>query len=217
MVEVIDDPLSDLVRRESNTTEVTGSVESSCKDDRIDQFGTMHIADKVSSSVLLGLEDWPRKDLVQAWRWVVVNCGIGRRFGGDRWIVDGNWIEMSERWLGKEPCTMHMRCSHVLSAVAGGKEDTIYDEVIIAFIHDDNLDLPAFPIVDPQPQLPHSGPLTSSTVPIGLLGPAPLEEPLPPDPGPLVPALFVEVVLGILEDAHLGRVWYEFGWLRVLN
>jgi hypothetical protein len=73
MVEVIDDPLSDLVRRESNTAEVTGSVESSCKDDRIDQFRTMHIADKIWSSVLLGVEDWPRKDLVEAWRRVVAN------------------------------------------------------------------------------------------------------------------------------------------------
>jgi len=211
MVEVIDDPLSDLVRCESNTTEVTGSMESSCKDDRIDQFRTMHVADKILSSVLLGVEDWPWKDLVEAWRWVVVNCGIGWRFGVDRWIVDGNWIDTLELWLGKKPCTMHMRCTHVLSAVAGGKEDTIYDEVILAFIHDGNLDLPAFPTVDSQPQLPHSGPLTSSTVPIGLLGPAPLEGPLPPDPGPLVPVLFVEVVLRILEDAHLARVWYEFG------
>jgi hypothetical protein len=107
---------------------------------------------------------------------------------------------------------MHMGCS---CAAASGK-DTIHDEVVSAFIHDGNLDLPAFSTVDPQPQLPHSGPLTSSTVPIGLLGPAPLEEPLPPDPGPLVLALFA-VVLGILEDAHLARVWYEFGRLRVLN
>ena len=96
MAEVIDDPLSDLVRRESNTTEVTSSVESSCKDNRIDQFGTTHIADKVMSSVLLGVEDWPRKDLVKAWRRVVINCGIGRRFGVNRWIVDGNWIETLE-------------------------------------------------------------------------------------------------------------------------
>jgi len=210
-VHVIDDPLSDLVRRESNTTEVTGSVESSCKDDRIDQFGTTHIADEIPSSVPLGVEDWPREDLVEAWQWVVVSCGIGWRFGGGWWIAEGNWIETLELWLGKESCTMHMRCSRVLSAVAGGKEDTIHDEVIIAFIHNDNLDLPAFPTVDPQPQLPHSGSLTASTVPIGLLGRAPLDEPLPPDPGPLPPALFVEVVLGILADAHLGRVWYEFG------
>ena len=76
---------------------------------------------------------------------------------------------------------------------------------------DSKKDVALFLSFEPHPQLPHSGPLTSSTVPIGLLGPVPLEEPLPPDPGPLVPVLFVEVVLGILEDAHLGRVWYEFG------
>lgn len=67
--------------------------------------------------------------------------------------------------------------------------------------------MPPFHTVDPQRQLLHSGPLTSSTVLIGLLGPAPLEEPLPPDPDPL----------GVFEEAHRGRVWYEFGRLRVLN
>ena len=84
-VEVVDDPLSDLIRRESNTTEATGSVESSCKDDRIDQFGAMHIADKIPSSVLLGVENRPRKDLVEAWRWIVVSCGY--RLAVRWWLV----------------------------------------------------------------------------------------------------------------------------------
>src|SRR3954470_5275136 len=87
--------------------EVTGSTESSCKDDRIDQFGTTHIADKILSSVLLGIEDWPREDLVEARRWVFVNCGIGWRFSGDLWIAGVDWIETLKLWLGKEPCTMH--------------------------------------------------------------------------------------------------------------
>ena len=118
-VEVVDDPLSDLVRRESNTTEVTGSVESSCKDNRIDQFRATHIADKISSPVLPGVENRLWEDLVEAWRWIIVSCGIGWRFGGDWWVADGNWIKRLELWLGEEPCTMHMRCSYVLSTVAG--------------------------------------------------------------------------------------------------
>lgn len=65
----------------------------------------------------------------------------------------------------------------------------------------------AFSMIQLQPQLLHSGPLTSSTVPMGRLGAAPLEEPLPPDPDPL----------GVFEGAHRARVWYEFGRLRVLN
>lgn len=75
-----------------------------------------------------------------------------------------------------------------------------------------------------QPQLPHSGPLTSSTVPIGLLGRGWFEEPVPLAGGFLglvglvgLVGLLVKDVLDVFDEAHLDRVWYEFGVLRVLN
>ena len=97
----------------------------------------------------------------------------------------------------------------ILQVVARRKYEAIHQNVVRPVIQQDNNDFGPFASVQSQPQLLHSGLRTSSTVPIGLLGPDPVpgEDALPAAPD----------VLGALEEAHLARVWYAFGRLRVLN
>lgn len=138
---------------------------------------------------------------------LVAYC-VGRRvIGANRTFCDSCENALISR-LWVQCCWVRQWTGDILLVVAEQKHETIHQNLPCAVIHQDN-NFSRFAVVELQPQLLHSGPLTSSTVPIGLLGPAPvpLEDPPPADPD----------ALGVFEDGHLGRVWYEFGRLRVLN